>query len=175
MDFAIFAHLLRGSPPSVLDHGQLGQHRQTWRLREYVLLSPAPNTSSTSSIRNLDANDNGNDKNDDSNNNATEDDPLPLPPGSPVRAHFPVTALLKEHAGQEELSVQKTDTSPAVVYVRSTSVVSKILSASSSLSETSARTHGREELLKSLNARVKDVLIIGEVRVFFFFVLLEVI
>jgi hypothetical protein len=41
-EFSSYTELLRGAPPSVLTRGLVAQHRQTWKIREHVLLEGDP-------------------------------------------------------------------------------------------------------------------------------------
>src|SRR5262245_23559135 len=80
-EFATYGALLRGAPPSVLQHSLLGQHRQTWKLREYHL--SAPDFSQAGSDINA--------------------APSPMPPGDPLRAHIPSGARFREFSDRMEV------------------------------------------------------------------------
>jgi hypothetical protein len=82
-EFITYGALLTGAPPSVLQRSLLGQHRQTWKLREYHLNVPDPSR--------------------------TETDVDPMSPGDPLRAHIPSGARFRELSSVLEVSeLQRT-------------------------------------------------------------------
>jgi hypothetical protein len=75
----------------------------------------------------------------------TEDSKVePLPMGSPLYAHLPTTAVLREHAG--ELLAQETGSSKPIVYIRSKSRLASGMAK---------------------NTPAKDIIILGDVSCFY--------
>jgi len=72
-EFAAYASILAGAGPSVIQRSIVGRHKQTWRLREYHLLSNV-STSPT----------------------GLDDGVRPLPGGDPLKSYFPPDAQLSE-------------------------------------------------------------------------------
>ncbi|KAF4586280.1 hypothetical protein EYR38_010555 [Pleurotus pulmonarius] len=100
-EFTAYAALLSGAPPPVLQKSMVVRHRQTWKLREYHLLS-AESSSFSSGIY-VDA-----------------DNIHPLPAGDPLKSYFPTGTHISEHSGIIE--VREPHSQDVVVYRRATSV-----------------------------------------------------
>ncbi|EJD05020.1 uncharacterized protein FOMMEDRAFT_166723 [Fomitiporia mediterranea MF3/22] len=91
-EFHSFAALLAGAKPSKLQDCLIGQHSQTWRIREYHLLAPVASSvsSSTSNSSSLPFSSlNSSNSGPTTQSNGTTNDPIPLPIGDPVFAHIP--------------------------------------------------------------------------------------
>lgn len=75
-EFTSYAALLSGAPPHFLQNILVAQHKQTWKLREYHLLSP----SDTCLLLGVNS------------------DPEPVTPGSALQAYFPLGTHIEETA-----------------------------------------------------------------------------
>jgi len=87
-DFEVYAGLLAGAPPSVVQRSIVGRHKQTWKLREYHLLSEDLHDSNSE----------------------------PLPGGDPLNSYFPYDLRIDET--QEGLTIQPLNSNKKLVYQR---------------------------------------------------------
>ena len=122
IEFEAYASTLLG-PPSVVQRSAVGRHKQTWRLREYHLLSNIPTDPARSDFLRID------------------DGVCPLPGGDPLKSYFPNDTQLRETT--DCLMIQYSGSPDTFQYQSST--VS-------------------QSLLRRGEVRVRDVILIGEVR-----------
>lgn len=116
-DFGAYANILAGAAPSVVQRSVVGRHKQTWKLREYHLL-----TKDSASLPGID------------------DDVRPLPGGDPLKAYFPHDAQLRET--KDGLTIRYSGSPDPFQYY-------SFLNS--------------QQLQRSGEVRVRDVIIIGEV------------
>ena len=96
-DFEVYASLLAGAPPSVVQRSIVGRHKQTWKLREYHLLSEDLHESNPGI--NIDR------------------DLEPLPGGDPLNSYFPEDLQIRET--WEGLTIQHLHSNKKLVYHKS--------------------------------------------------------
>ncbi|KAL0952617.1 hypothetical protein HGRIS_006868 [Hohenbuehelia grisea] len=99
-EFTAYSALLSGAPPPVLEKSMVVRHRQTWKLREYHLLSADPSHS-------------------DSGIEMDSDNVDPIPAGDPLRSYFPTGTHISEHPGWIE--VRESRDKPPLLYHRAAS------------------------------------------------------
>jgi len=96
-DFEVYASVLAGGPPSVVQRSIVGRHKQTWRLREYHLLSEdLPKSNSGINI---------------------DQDLEPLPGGDPLNSYFPQDLQIRETC--KGLTIQHLNSNKTLVYQKS--------------------------------------------------------
>jgi len=99
-EFEAYSALLEGAPPNVIQRTVVGQHQQTWKLREHLLVTTDTSSDSDSGIE-LDL-----------DNTVVN----PLNPGDPLDAYFPAGAEIKEY--RDGLTVQGPGCDRALRYQR---------------------------------------------------------
>jgi len=116
-EFGAYASILTGAAPSVVQRSIVGRHKQTWRLREYHLL-----TKVSPSLPGID------------------DGVCPLPGGNPLKSYFPHDAQLRET--KDGLTMRYSGSPDLFQYYS---------------------FGNSQQLQRSGDVRVRDVIIIGEV------------
>ncbi|KAF5353489.1 hypothetical protein D9756_007959 [Leucocoprinus leucothites] len=97
-EFTAYAALLGGAPPHVLQKSVIARHQQTWKLREYHLVTPDISSSDSGIDLDMDLN------------------IVPLPAGDPLRSYFPNGTHIKED--REGITVLAPHRSGSIRYQR---------------------------------------------------------
>jgi hypothetical protein len=100
-EFTAYAALLGGAPPHILQKSLVATHQQTWKLREYHLMSPAFSDIDPDIDSNVE----------------------PLPSGDPLRAYFPIGTNIEED--REGIIVFAPNRSHSVRYQRTSRTTSQ--------------------------------------------------
>jgi hypothetical protein len=98
--------MLEGAPPNAIQRTVVGQHQQTWKLREHILVTIDSSSDSDSGIE-LDL---------DIKNTVNS-----LNPGDPLDAYFPAGTQIKEY--RDGLTVQEPGCDRALRYQRISSTI----------------------------------------------------
>ncbi|EIM88647.1 uncharacterized protein STEHIDRAFT_109023 [Stereum hirsutum FP-91666 SS1] len=117
-EYTVYAVLLSGAPPPTLLRALVARHQQTWKLREYHLLSPeVPNGNSGTTTTTTNNNNNTNNTN--TNTQNVPDQYCPLSMGDPLTAYLPMGVDISVvGGGQERLEVREPGRRETLVYYR---------------------------------------------------------